>query len=134
MKSLMAIKCTSIRPGLKASLKRWCNAPYINQWRGSRASLVANGRHHWASICTVLPWRPPGLQANNDDGKIPAVSWPFRWPWRCADTIPRASPNRGGPGLLWKQLVAATGQVLRRIVSINHAKADVFGVFSSSTC
>ena len=29
MKSLMAIKCTSVRPGLKASLKRWCDAAYI---------------------------------------------------------------------------------------------------------
>ena len=75
------------------------------------------------------PYCPGGHQGcrqNNDDGKIPAVCWPFRWPWRCADTVPRASPDRGGPGLLRKQLVTDTGQVLRPIVSIGHAKADVF--------
>ena len=78
------------------------------------------------------PYCPGGHQGcrqNNDDGKIPAVCWPFRWPWRCADTVPRASPNRGGPGLLWKQLVAATGRVLRPIVSIGHAKADFSDFF-----
>ena len=35
----------------------------------------------------------------------------FCWPWRCTGTIPSAWPDGGGPGLLRKQLVAATGRV-----------------------
>jgi hypothetical protein len=38
--------------------------------------------------------------------------WPFQWPWRSANAIRSASPNAACPGLLWKPLDAAIGQLL----------------------
>ncbi len=40
--------------------------------------------------------------------------------------IPSALPDGGGPGLFRKPMVDATGQVLRPIEPISHAKANVF--------
>jgi len=38
---------------------RWYGAECIAQYGRSRATLDATGRHHWASICPVLPRRMP---------------------------------------------------------------------------
>ena len=37
-----------------------CNTKHIARWRTSWATLEAIGRCHRATICTVLPRRPPG--------------------------------------------------------------------------
>ena len=39
---------------------RRCNIEHIARWIASWATLEATGCHHWATICTVLPRRPPG--------------------------------------------------------------------------
>jgi hypothetical protein len=36
----------------------------IAQCGMSRATLEATGRHHWATICSILPRGPPGKQAH----------------------------------------------------------------------
>jgi hypothetical protein len=41
--------------------------------------------------------------------------WPFRWSLRCSGTIPRASPDGGGPGLSYKPLNLAIGWILALI-------------------
>jgi len=128
-KSMMTNECTSVRPRSTAALKRWCNAAYINQWRGSRASPEGTGRRHWASICTVLPQRTTGFAFRKKMTKKHLICRPFCWLWRCASKIPSTSPDGWGPGLLRKPLVAATGRVLRPIESIGHAKADFFRFF-----
>ncbi len=35
------------------------DAGRITRWSTSRASLEATGCRHWASVCDVLPRRPP---------------------------------------------------------------------------
>ncbi len=85
----------------------------------------------------LAPYCPSGRQGNskqNNDKKNYLKDWPFWWPRRCAGTIPRASPNRGGLGLCEMPQNAAIGQVLRPIVSIGHAYLGFFQVFSLSTC
>jgi hypothetical protein len=37
---------------------------------------------------------------------------PFQWPWRSTSAIQRASPNAACPGLYWKPLDTAIGQLL----------------------
>ncbi len=81
---------------LMAMVVRRCNTKCIAQSSMSRATPEATGRHHWATTCSILPQRPPGQQQTKWGQKMYQKDWPFRWPWRCAGTIPRASPNRGG--------------------------------------
>jgi hypothetical protein len=38
---------------------RWWDMGHIAQWSTARASMEATGCRHWASICAVLPQRPP---------------------------------------------------------------------------
>ena len=68
----------------------------------------------------LAPWyRPADARVTGETttmGKHP-VCWPFQWPWQCAGTIPRASPDRGGSELGQKPLNATIGQVLRPIVA-----------------
>jgi hypothetical protein len=85
----------------------------------------------------LAPYRPSGCQGNSkqkDDKKMYQKDWPFQWPRRCAGTIPRTLPNRGGLGLCWMPLNAAIVLVLRPIVAIGQAYLGFFQVFSSSTC
>ena len=132
-KSSMVVECTSVRPSSTAELMRRYDATYIARWREFMATPEATGSRHWASICTVLPRRTTGFACRKKMMKKHHTCRPFRWPWQCAGTIPSTSPNGGGPGLLRKPLVAATGRVLRPIEWIGHAKADFFRVFSLST-
>jgi hypothetical protein len=48
--------------------------------------------------------------------------------------IPRALPDRGGPGLQLKSLVTTIKQVLQPIIAIGHRYAGFFWVFSPSPC
>jgi hypothetical protein len=132
-KSMMQNSTPPLRLVSTAAMMRQCNAAYIVQWRGSRASLEATGCCHWASICSVSSRRTTGLHARKKQRKKHHTCWPFRWPWWCAGTIPHALPDRGGPGLQWKPLVDATGQVLWAIVGNRTKKRQFFRVFSSST-
>ncbi len=116
-----------------AAMKRRCNAAYIAWWRGSRVLLEATGRRHRASICSVSSWQTTGLHARKKQWKKHHTCWPFWWPWWCAGTIPRATPDRGGLGLQQKPLVDATGWVLRAIVGNRQKKRRFFQVFSLST-
>jgi hypothetical protein len=79
----------------------------------------------------ITLYRPSGLTGLHEkkQRKMHDVCWPFRWPWRCADTALRTSLDGGGPGLLRKPLVAATGRVLWPIGAIGHAKAGFFRFF-----
>jgi hypothetical protein len=43
--------------------------------------------------------------------KMKANRWQFRLPWQCSGTTRGASPNRACPGLHWKPLDDAIGQV-----------------------
>ena len=70
-KSTMTNECTSVRPSLTAALKCWCNPTYIDQWRGSRASLEATGRQHWLSIRTVFLHWMTGLHSLKKNEKAP---------------------------------------------------------------
>jgi hypothetical protein len=74
----MVIKCTSVQPSSTAELMCRYNATYIARWREFMATQEANGRRHWASICTVLPRRTTGFacrQKNEEKASyLPAVS------------------------------------------------------------
>ncbi len=48
----------------------------------------------------------------DNDEQMHLVRRPFRWPQRFAGAIQMASPNAACPGLLWKPLDAAIGQLL----------------------
>ncbi len=77
---------------------------------------------------------PSGCQGNrqtNNNQIMTLKRWPNWWPWRCAGTLPRTSPNGGGLGLSKMPLNATIGQVLWQIMSIGHACAGFF-MFSSS--
>jgi len=128
-KSSMAIECISVRPSSTAELMRRYDATYIARWREFMATPEATGSRNWASIRTVLPRRMTGFACRQKTMKKHHTCRPFCWPWRCAGTIPSASPDGGRPGLLWKPLVAATGRVLRPIEWIGHAKANFFQFF-----
>ncbi len=43
---------------------RWSDTDGIAQCGMSRATPEATGRWHWATTHSVLPWQPPGQQAN----------------------------------------------------------------------
>ncbi len=102
---------------------------YIDQWRGPGLCSKLLDAAIGPVFAPYCPGGHQGCRQNNNDGTIRAVCWPFRWPWQCTDTVPRTSPDRWGPGLLREPLVAATGRVLRPIVSIGHAKADFSDFF-----
>ena len=110
-KSSMAIECTSVRPSSTAELMCQYDATYITRWREFMATPEATGIRHWASICTVLPRRTTGFacrQKNNEKASyLPAILLAVA----VRRYKPSASPDGGGPGLLQKPLVAATGQV-----------------------
>jgi hypothetical protein len=56
-----------------------------------------------ASIRQLLaPYCPSGRQGNrqtNNNQQMTLKRWPNQWPWQCAGTLPRTSPNGGGLGL-----------------------------------
>ena len=79
---------------------------------------------------------PGGHQDNSkqsNNKKMYHIPRPFWWPWWCAGTIPRASPDKGGSGLQRMPPVATIGQVLRLVVAIGHTYIK-FQFFSLSTC
>jgi hypothetical protein len=94
---------------------------------------------HWkpldAAIGRLLaPYRLGGHQGDskqNNDVLMYPLWWPFRWPSQCGGTIPRASPDGGGPGLSYKPLNTAIGRALAPIASIGHFNSaicfDVWG-------
>jgi hypothetical protein len=47
-----------------ATAVRRSNTDGIARCSMSRATNEATGRHHWATICYILPQQPPGQQAN----------------------------------------------------------------------
>ncbi len=77
-------------------------------------------------------YRPSGRQGNrqtNNNQQMTLKWWPNWWPWGCAGTLPRTSPNGGGLGLSKMPLNAAIGQVLWPIMTIGHACAGFFWCF-----
>jgi hypothetical protein len=77
-------------------------------------------------------YRPSGRQGNrqtNNNQQMTLKRWPNRWPWRCAGTLPRTSPNGGGLGLSKMPLNSTIGRVLRPIMTIGHACAGFFRCF-----
>ncbi len=120
---------------LMAMVRRWRDTCGIAQYSMSRATLEATGRCHWATTRSVLPWRPPGRQQTKQWCIMYPLFWPFWWSLQCGDTIPRASPNGGGPGLSYKPLNTAIGWSLAPIASIGHHKnaaiwLDVWGAMA----
>ncbi len=84
----------------------------------------------------LAPYRPGGRQGNgqtNNNQQITLKRWPNRWPWRCAGTLPRASPDGGGLVLSKMLLNTTIGQVLRPIMTTGHACAVFFDVFIVKT-
>ena len=68
----------------------------------------------------LAPYCPSGCQGNrqtNNNQQMTLKRWPNRWPWQCAGTLPRTSPDGGGLGLFKMPLNATTGQVLRPIMT-----------------
>ncbi len=110
-KSMTMNKCTSVLSHFMALQTRPCYTEFIARRRGFRALPEATGLHHRVSIHSVLPLRPPWSLYKQRQQKMHKLCWPFWWPWRCAGTIPRASPDGGCPGIQWKPLDAAIGQV-----------------------
>ncbi len=80
----------------------------------------------------LAPYRPSGHQGNrqtNNNQQMTLKRWPNWWPWRCASTLPRTSPDGRGLGLSKMPLNATIGQVLRPIMTIGHACAGFFQCF-----
>ena len=50
-----------------------CNTKHIARWRMSWPSLEAAGRRHQVTICTILPWWPPGSSVLAHTTKVVAV-------------------------------------------------------------
>ncbi len=76
----------------------------------------------------LAPYRPSGRQGNrqtNNNQQMHLKRWPNRWPWRCASTVPRASPDGGGLGLCKMSLNTTIGRVLRPIEG-NETKKNRF--------
>ncbi len=91
-------------------------------------------RSHWTLLLgeyllRIIP-ADNGVACKKKTTKKHHTCWPFWWPWWSAGTIPRTSPNRGGPELRRKPLVDATGQVLRAIVGNETKKHCFFSKFS----
>ncbi len=100
---------------LMAMVRRWSDTCGIAQWSMSRATPEATGRRHRATTCSVWPWRPPGRQQTKQRCIMYPLWWPFWWSSWCVGTIPRASPDGGGPGLSYKPLNTAIGWALAPI-------------------
>ncbi len=84
----------------------------------------------------LAPYRPSGCQGNrqtNSNQQMTLKRWPNWWPWQCAGSLPRTSPDGGGLGLSKMPLNATIGQVLRPIMTIGHACAVFFDVFTVKT-
>jgi hypothetical protein len=82
----------------------------------------------------LAPYQPRGRQGikkTNNNQQMTLKIWLNRWPWQCAGTLPRTSPDGGGLGLSKMPLNATIGQVLQPIMTIGHACAGFF-MFSSS--
>jgi hypothetical protein len=95
---------------------RGSNTDGIAQCGMSRATLEATGCRHWATTHSVLPQRPPEQQANKQQSTNTPKKLAMLMAAAVAGTMPRALPNRGGPGLHKKPLDAAIGQVLCPII------------------
>ncbi len=113
---------------------RWSNARGIAQFRKSRATLDAPGRRHWVTTSSVLPQWPPGQQKTNNNQQMTLKRWPNWWPWRCAGTLPRTSPNGGGLGLFKMPLNATIGWVLRPIWQMWHSNASILHFIRGQCC
>ncbi len=84
----------------------------------------------------LTPYCPSGRQGNrqtNNNQQMTLKRWPNWWPWRCAGTLPRTSPNGGGLGLSKMPLNATIGWVLRPIMTISHSCAVFFNVYIVKT-
>jgi hypothetical protein len=119
---------------MMAMVRRWSNKCGIARCSMSRATLEATGRRHRATTRSVSPWRPPGRQQTKQRCIMYPLWWPFRWPSRCGGTIPRASPDGGGPGLSYKPLNTAIGRALAPIGCCGHCNSaicfDVWGAMA----
>ena len=138
----MANECPSIAghfDGHGEALK-WYMGHRQMQHVQDRATPEATGRRHWATTRSVLPRRPPGRQQTKQRCIMYPLWWPFRWSSRCGGTIPRASPDGGGPGLSYKPLNTAIGRALAPIASIGQSNFGCFFDFivkslkKSSSC
>jgi hypothetical protein len=81
----------------------------------------------------LAPYCPSGRQGSrqtNNNQQMHLKRWPNRWPWRCAGTVPRTSPDRGGLGLCKMPLNTTIGQVLRPIEGNKTKKRRFFPSFS----
>ena len=129
-KSSMTIKCTSVAAHFDD------HASVLEQYRQHYLMRHVHGYpgSHWTpplgdySLCIDLV--ATGLIANKTKMKniphLPTVLLAIVM--HRYGMIPRASPDRGGPGLWQKPLLPATGGVLRPIVGIGHKNA-YFQVF-----
>ncbi len=80
----------------------------------------------------LAPYCPSDRQGNrqtNNNQQMTLKRWPNWWPWQCAGTLPRTSPDGGGLGLSKMPLNATIGQVLRPIMTIGHTCAGFFWCF-----
>jgi hypothetical protein len=100
---------------LMAIVRRWSDICGIAWCSMSRATPEATGRRHRGTTRSVSPWQPPGRQQTKQRCIMYPPWWPFRWSSRCGGTIPRTSPNGGGPGLSYKPLNTAIGWALASI-------------------
>ncbi len=60
----------------------------------------------------VLSYNYAPSENGSGDERMHIQRWPFRWPCRGVEVIHAASPNAACPGLHWKPLDAAIGQLL----------------------
>jgi hypothetical protein len=58
-----------------------------------------------------------GNKKTNNNQQMTVKNWPKQWPWQCAGTLPRTSPDGGGLGLFKMPLNATIGRVLRPIMT-----------------
>ncbi len=69
---------------------------------------------------------PNGRQGNrqtNNNQQMTLNNWPNQWPWQCAGTSPRTSPDGEGLGLSKMPPNTTIGRVLQPIMTIGHAIA-----------
>jgi hypothetical protein len=79
----------------------------------------------------LAPYPPSSRQGNrqtNNNQQMTLKRWPNQWPWQCASTLPRTSPDGGGLGLSKMPLNATIGQVLQPIMTIGHTCRFFFNV------
>ena len=84
----------------------------------------------------LAPCCPSGRLGNRQTIKNRQMTlkrWPNWWPWRCAGTLPRTSPDGGCLGLSKMLLNFTIGQVLQPIMTIGHSCAVFFDVFIVKT-